>query len=219
MTDVDLESALPVFGTVPDAIIDAIAERGWYVGEEVLPASLMLALREDAQARRAAFDAAGTGRGLNHDIRRRLRTDAIQWLDGSSEAQRAWLEGCEALRLAFNRHLFMGLFNFECHYARYDSGDFYGKHVDAFRGERNRVLTVVTYLNPDWQPENAGELVIYRPDSDEELTRVLPRLGTLVVFLSEDYPHEVLPARQERLSIAGWYRINTSSSDRVDPAR
>jgi SM-20-related protein len=39
------------------------------------------------------------------------------------------------------------------------------------------------------------------------LIRVAPECGKLVIFLSEDFPHEVLPATQLRQSIAGWFRI------------
>jgi SM-20-related protein len=39
----------------------------------------------------------------------------------------------------------------------------------------------------------------------------------LVVFLSEEFPHEVLPTATDRYSIAGWFRVNTSSAERVDP--
>ena len=40
------------------------------------------------------------------------------------------------------------------------------------------------------------------------LDEVRPEFGTLAVFLSEDIPHEVIPARRERFSIAGWHRCN-----------
>lgn len=36
-------------------------------------------------------------------------------------------------------------------------------------------------------------------------------LGTLVVFLSEEFEHEVLPAKRDRYSIAGWFRVNPSA--------
>lgn len=45
-----------------------------------------------------------------------------------------------------------------------------------------------------------------------------PRAGTLVVFLSEDMPHEVLETQRERYSIAGWFRVNGSDSVRLDTA-
>jgi len=35
-------------------------------------------------------------------------------------------------------------------------------------------------------------------------------LNRLVIFLSEEFPHEVLPANTHRYSIAGWFRVNNS---------
>jgi SM-20-related protein len=35
---------------------------------------------------------------------------------------------------------------------------------------------------------------------------VQPTGGCLVVFLSGEVPHEVLPATRERLSLTGWFR-------------
>jgi SM-20-related protein len=68
-----------------------------------------------------------------------------------------------------------------------------------------RVLSSVVYLNPNWDIADGGELVLY-DTTDSELTRVQPLAGTAVFFMSEEFPHEVLPARRERYSIAGWFR-------------
>ena len=35
---------------------------------------------------------------------------------------------------------------------------------------------------------------------------VLPVGGCLVVFLSGEIPHEVMPATRDRLSLTGWFR-------------
>ena len=109
------------------------------------------------------------------------------------------------------------MFSFESHFAHYAEGDFYKRHLDAFRGECNRVLSVVVYLNQNWQPDDGGELVIQVSDIEEDVIKVTPAFGTMVVFLSEQFPHEVLPARCDRYSIAGWFRLNTSNTERVDP--
>jgi SM-20-related protein len=77
----------------------------------------------------------------------------------------------ELLRSQANRHFFMGLFDYECHYAKYDAGDFYKQHLDAFKGRSNRVLTTVCYLN---SPEKGGELIIYAEDATTILARVTP---------------------------------------------
>jgi SM-20-related protein len=41
----------------------------------------------------------------------------------------------------------------------------------------------------------------------------------MVLFLSEEIPHEVLPAHTDRASIAGWFRLNTSINNQIDPPR
>ena len=106
------------------------------------------------------------------------------------------------------------------HLARYPAGAFYRRHLDSFRGRANRVVSTVGYLNPDWPEDGGGEMVIYaEQDPQRELTRVAPRAGTLVCFLSEQVPHEVLPTRLPRASIAGWFRRNASLGGVVDPAR
>jgi SM-20-related protein len=101
--------------------------------------------------------------------------------------------------------LTLGLAEFEAHYARYEEGGFYKKHVDALKGGRNRIVSTATYLTPGWKEPDAGHLVLYDAQ-DRELKRILPVAGTLALFMSEDIPHEVLPPRRQRSSIAGWYR-------------
>ena len=78
---------------------------------------------------------------------------------------------------------------------------------------------MVVYLNPGWQPTDGGELVIYQDDADQKGIRVTPAFATAVVFLSEEFPHEVLPAQRDRYSIAGWFRVNTTTSAKADPPR
>jgi len=112
--------------------------------------------------------------------------------------------------------LFLGLFSFESHFAHYPPGAFYKTHLDAFKGESNRILSVVTYLNSGWLPDDGGEMVLY---TETDSLSVTPALSTLAIFLSEDFPHEVLPTQRDRYSIAGWFRLNTSIGDQIDPPK
>lgn len=154
------------------------------------------------------FRPAGVGRAGNllHDTR--VRRDEIYWLTNKSLVEREWLMWASDLQQYCNRCLLLGLFSFESHIAHYTPGAFYRRHRDAFRGQANRVLSLVVYLNKDWVDTDAGELVLYANDDDVSGIRVLPTWGTIVVFLSEEFPHEVLPAKRDRYSIAGWYRLN-----------
>lgn len=203
-------------------LFEQIAEdvycQGYSVLRNALPVELCNALADEVRLLPTErFSRAGIGRQEGHLKTEVIRRDEICWIDNSTAAGHDWLEWAGGLKQAINRRLFLGLFSFESHYAHYQSGDFYKVHVDAFKGQQNRVLTVVTYLNPDWNPEDGGELLIYPEKGSVPLMKVMPEFGTLVVFLSEEFPHEVLAAKTDRYSIAGWYRINSSDSSRVDP--
>ena len=169
------------------------------------------------------LEAAGIGRKDEHQVNKDIRRDKIHWLyRDKCPADTFYLMKMEALRHDINRGLFLGLFEYEAHYALYPPGGFYKKHYDSLKGSKNRIVSTVLYLNPEWRPGDGGELAIYtdgHADGDEPEKIIQPKLGTLVTFLSEDIPHEVLPAHKERKSIAGWFRCNSSSADRVDPLR
>lgn len=194
--------------------------QGYSIQPGALPESLAQALFGHLQQMQSGqFAPAGIGRQRDHMTNRFVRTDEICWINGESPAGNAWLHWSSQLRDFLNRRLFLGLFSFESHFAHYRPGDFYKRHTDAFRGEANRVLSLVVYLNPGWTPQDGGELVVYRDQADTEGCRVSPDWGTLVTFLSEEFPHEVLPATRDRYSIAGWFRVNTSIANSIDPPR
>lgn len=200
-----------------DTIAHDLREHGWVHLTHGIEAGLALGLLQDIhQHDSQQWQQAGIGRQQDHHTNELIRRDSTHWLTGTTEPQRRYLEATEALRVELNRRLLLGLFDYECHYARYDAGAFYRRHLDAFRGRSNRVLTTVTYLNPDWPGNAGGELVLYNSDN-QELARLKPTLGSMVIFLSEDFPHEVLAADRTRFSIAGWYRRNNSIQGVVDP--
>lgn len=205
-----------------DALFETIASdlsaTGYSVLPNVLPLSLLDKLSSHVQTMSAAdFKKAGIGRDSEHQLNQVVRSDEICWINNDSDAGTDWLEWVESLQTFFNRRLFLGLFSSESHYAHYGPGDFYKKHSDAFKGEANRVLSMVVYLNRDWLAEEGGELLIYTGEETQATIKVTPSFGTVVVFLSEDFPHEVLPARRDRFSIATWFRVNNSNSEKVDP--
>ena len=125
----------------------------------------------------------------------------------------------DSLREGLNQRLYMGLFDFESHFAVYHPGQFYKKHIDALKGRSNRMLSSVLYLNDKWENQSGGELLIYNSEQAEPLIKVPPQMGTMAIFLSEEFPHEVLTAKNTRYSIAGWFRVNNNQNGMIDPAR
>lgn len=205
-----------------DGIIEGLVRDGFAVAPGFAPLSLVQALRKEAMERDqlGEFRLAGIGRRQDHQKDTRVRSDRTCWLKAGTLAQCQWLEHMEALRLAVNEALFMGLFELESHFAIYGPGDYYQRHLDAFNGNNGRLLSVVLYLNEGWQSDWGGRLRIWpEPDAQSIATEVEPRAGTLVTFLSEKIPHEVLAATRERYSIAGWFRCNNTTADWLDPPR
>lgn len=203
------------------SLIDNLATRGWAACPGYIPPALCARLLSalDAQARAGALAQAGIGREGGPRSAPQVRTDRTLWLADSDPAAADFLALMEGLRADLNRALFLGLFDYEAHYALYAAGGFYKKHRDAFAGQKNRIVSTVAYLTPDWTEADAGHLVLYDPaDEDREQARILPAAGTLAVFLSEQIPHEVLPPARPRASIAGWFRCNGSGTGRIDPA-
>jgi SM-20-related protein len=197
-----------------DHLADSLVERGYLVADNLLPDTLLASLLAHFDQLQANdFKSAGIGRQTDFQLQEKIRADKIHWITANTEATTEFLQWMDDLRVGINRRLFMGLFDYESHFAYYPVGAFYKKHLDAFRGkdgqqQSNRVLSTVLYLNENWSPENGGELLIYAEDDSQVIEKVLPVLGRLVVFLSEKFPHEVLPANRERKSIAGWFRVN-----------
>ncbi|WP_417763794.1 2OG-Fe(II) oxygenase [Shewanella sp.] len=193
-----------------NTIADALVSDGYLILRDVLPQQLTEALRvrvEEAPVE--DFRLAAIGRGGEQQLNQDIRSDRIRWLEPSSEPDSSYTMIMESLREGLNQRLFMGLFDYESHYAWYRPGAFYQKHVDALRGSQNRILTTVFFLNHEWQAEQGGELKLYDED-DQLLHTILPEFGTLVIFLSERFPHEVCPTQRGRGSIAGWFRVSNS---------
>ncbi|MFY0700810.1 MAG: 2OG-Fe(II) oxygenase [Bermanella sp.] len=205
--------------SVYERIEHDIAQRGISIIENALPmATIAPLLARVASLPEHEFNEAGTGRKQDHQINQFVRRDYIHWLDAAHPAEHLWFEWMNGLKTHLNRTLMLGLFSYESHFAMYKPGAFYKKHVDAFKGQANRRLSTVLYLNPNWQTQYGGELVVFDEQQSEHIIeKVSPNFGTLVVFLSEDFPHEVLPASHLRYSIAGWYRVNNSIFGQIDP--
>lgn len=189
-------------------LAQALTGQDWICCPGFLPQDRVAALRHEAEVLRSGgrFHPAGIG----HVAKRRtdIRGDDILWVEEDAPFAHA-LQQQELAQLkdAINSTLYLGLHDFEGHYAVYPAGAGYARHVDHFHGSNRRVLSVVLYLNDAWEPEDGGELCLYgSQEGQEPVARISPLGGTLICFLSEHVPHEVLPTRRTRWSLSGWFR-------------
>jgi SM-20-related protein len=187
--------------------MNGLALQGWSQQNLFLSQELTLALAAECRVEAAAgaLAPAAVGRGAARAVQAGIRGDRILWLQaGRSEACDSYLGIMEKVRVALNLEFFLGLDSYESHFAHYAPGAAYQKHLDRFRDDDLRTVSVVIYLNPDWPVERGGALRLHPLDAPT--SDITPLGGRLVLFLSADMPHEVLPSTHDRLSLAGWFR-------------
>ncbi len=153
---------------------------------------------------RGEFGAARVGAAQRLQRREEIRGDLTCWLGEPLFAEECTLLGdLEQLRLDLNRRGFLGLFDLELHYDWYPPGAGYARHVDQLQGRDQRTVSVILYLNEAWERGAGGELRIFDSAGARDIE---PVAGRLVCFLTEGREHAVLPTRQGRSSISGWFR-------------
>jgi SM-20-related protein len=193
-------------------IADDLARDGLSISENALPAAQIAAWHARALAlqNHGELKAAEIGRAQSQELAPQIRGDAIAWLDANNTepSEQSALHFLDALKSALNENLYLSLDHAEAHFALYPPGGHYRKHLDRHRDTDARVISIVLYLNETWQSEWGGQLKIY-DGQDNLLQSVEPCGGTLVLFRSEQFPHEVVPATKNRLSLTGWFRRRT----------
>ena len=190
-----------------DRLIDSLVEKHICVSTDFFEPELIQALYQELKQRSEGqqLDAARVGKDNQLNRIETIRGDTIQWLSGETAAQMQFLAIMEHYRQALNRHLFLGLNELEAHFAHYPPGMGYQRHLDSFQNNNLRRITIVVYLNPEWNEADGGQLQIF--DGENVIEEVSPLGGTLVSFVSEEIPHQVAVTQQHRYSIAGWFRV------------
>lgn len=188
-----------------DSIADGLAEHGYAVADQFLSQAEVNNILTEGKFQASAdeFKKAGIGNKQSLQIQEAIRGDYIKWLDKTTSpgAVQVYLNRLDALIKFLNQALFLSLKDFEVHQTVYPIGSYYKRHLDQFKKDDHRKLSVILYLNTDWIAEQGGQLRMYLPDQPKDF---LPLAGRLVIFRSDEIEHEVLPATRERLSITGW---------------
>jgi len=207
-----ISSQQPPIQSQFDAIEGALSVEGYLILDQLFDTSIIKQLTHHAQNLDVSyFKKAGIGRIDELQQNSAIRSDEICWVNENDLAPKTYLDWTEGLRTHLNRTLFLGLQTFECHFAHYAPGAFYKKHLDAFRGSNCRKVSLILYLNENWCKDDGGELLLYDQGGHTVIETINPTAGRLVVFLSEIFYHEVLPARRDRYSLTGWMRVREPS--------
>lgn len=191
--------------SVFNAIADGLAEEGYAVVDQFLSMQEVDAILDLDTFKNGLdqFKKAGIGKNQQLQINESIRGDYIQWLDKNTapSSVKVYLDRLHELTLFLNRNLYLSLKDYEVHMTIYPAGSFYKRHLDQFKKDDHRKLSIICYLNHDWKEEHGGQLRIYLPGGTKDF---LPLAGRLICFRSDQLEHEVLLANRERLSLTGW---------------
>jgi SM-20-related protein len=150
---------------------------------------------------------AGTGNDtlVVHD--KLMRNDKIYWLDRNHNNiyENDFFDLMDNFVKHLNSTCYTGITGYEFHYALYETGSFYKRHLDQFRNNDSRKYTMILYLNEGWKENDGGQLRIYHTGSEQNIS---PVNGKSVFFKSSELEHEVLVTNKPRMSITGWLKVN-----------
>ena len=199
-----------LFESFFDKLADDLSEKGYGMIDHFLTEQEFLQIREVANTHKEEgnFKKAGIGSNQDFQVNKQIRGDYIRWIDPAkvATATQVYVQRMRDLMQYINRTCFLSLKDVEMHYTVYPIGTVYKRHLDQFRHDDHRRLSVICYLNDGWQPEHGGQLRLYLPRENkvEEVVDILPTGGKLACFRSDLIEHEVLPATRERYSLTGW---------------
>jgi SM-20-related protein len=151
------------------------------------------------------MQSAGTGGNKNVHYNQLFRSDVIYWLDRehNNAHENRFFDLMDEFIIYLNETCYTGITGYEFHYALYEKGSFYKKHLDQFQNNDSRKYSMIMYLNSEWKEGDGGELCIHHHDHFENIA---PVSGTTVFFKSSELEHEVLMSNKPRMSITGWLK-------------
>lgn len=190
-----------------DVLIDTYLANKVGIDKSFLSGTLSKGLQQNIKRLQEdnAMMSAGIGNNKLKDADQQMRSDTICWLDKSNNNvyEQEFLELAEAFIGHLNSTCFTGISSYEFHYAVYEEGSFYKRHIDQFRSDNKRKFSLINYLNEDWLEEDGGQLYLYR---QEGMQKIQPEAKTAVFFKSDEMEHEVSLCKRRRMSITGWLK-------------
>lgn len=198
------------FDAMCEAVATDISEKNYAMIDGFLTESQVRGIISDIQffLESDAFKQAGIGAAHQFQVKEEIRKDQILWIDPNHARPdtQFFVQQIRYLMRFINRTCFLGLKDVEMHYAVYESGAFYKRHLDQFKVSDHRRLTFICYLNEGWALSDGGCLRMHLKNTDgkEIPFDIAPLAGRLVCFRSDVIEHEVLVCHRQRCSITGW---------------
>jgi len=190
-----------------DCLIDSFIEKKIGITEHFVSDTLAGHLRDHLISLHKEKLLLTGGTGNEHKLAHNtlLRNDIIYWLDRKHDNpyENEFLALMDRFVSHLNDTCYTGITGYEFHFALYEEGAFYRRHLDQFQNDDRRQFSMIVYLNGHWMEGDGGELMIYQTGNDCSIT---PTNGKGVFFKSSELAHEVLVTSKPRMSITGWLK-------------
>ena len=188
-----------------EQIADGLAFSNYVIVDSFLQPDEVDGLRDVFTIHQEAgnFRQAGIGDTDHREVDKTVRKDMIKWIDENNARPdvQEFLSKIDQVKEYLNRTCYLGIKEYEAHFAIYPPGAFYKRHLDQFTTQDHRKISFVCYLNKTWEPAHGGQLRMYLGENHRDIE---PLPGRLVCFRSDEVEHEVLLSHANRYSITGW---------------
>ncbi len=148
-----------------EQLIEGILEQQYGFCDDFLASETAAGLRQNLLNFReeGLMRPAGIGRKADFQKNEKIRGDVIRWIENDTTDlhERAFLDKVQTFSQYLNRSCYTSINDFEFHYAYYEVGSFYKKHIDQFKSEGGRKFSLVFYLNEDWTANDGGNIRLY----------------------------------------------------------
>ncbi|MDR9417643.1 2OG-Fe(II) oxygenase [Gracilimonas sp.] len=184
--------------------MDRLADDDYVIVDDFISEELFSLIMEFFHQKEVSNELKKAGIGTQKDfqVKAEIRGDFIYWLDKDRDtALSPFFQLMDELTQKLKQFCYLSLSGSEFHIAKYPVGSYYNRHLDQFSESTNRQITVLIYLNKNWQKGDGGELVIYK---DGQEIMVEPVAKRLLLFKSAVIEHEVLTTNIPRYSLTGW---------------
>lgn len=204
-----MDTQIMQFEEAFEDLIQGLLHQDFGICQGLLDETTIIGLRSNLlqYLENGEMHAAGVGQKFDFSKNAAVRGDLIKWIeaDTTDPYEIILLDRVREFFLYLNRTCFTSINDFEFHYAFYEQGSFYKRHLDQFKNDRGRQFSLVFYINENWLEIDGGNLSIYR--EGRPTANIYPTAGTAVFFKSDRIEHEVhLSPTRYRLSIAGWLK-------------
>lgn len=179
------------------------SENGWFTTQELLSIKESQELFYWIKHRENTMSPARIGSLDQKSKQTSIRSDSILWIEPENDPVfKVWNQKINEITESFKENFYLAIKGSEFHFAHYTQGSFYARHIDQPKSSHNRIISVVHYLNPEWNSAWGGQIVLY-PENQNPV-QIEPKSPTTLFFQSHKLAHEVLKTKKDRFTLTGW---------------